>query len=195
MRARIVMSGVFLVAAAGWVCADVLPVFPDPGPNPKPRPHPGPGPVPQLAAMPPPNASAILIEVSDKVQQATLVIPKPFLERVSAAEPARRQETIEVVGLHLEHLLPALALALGGLCLLRGRTRLAFAAALLLTVGVTLGVGRSRLEATPPMTQIRLGEVVLDDVKIVVSPEWGEVKLTLPPAVAARFRIPAKAGG
>lgn len=177
MRTLVTMAGVIvvlLVPLALW--GDI------PGPGPRP-----PRPVPQMVAMPPPNVSFLLIEVNADIRQPRLLIPSPMLERVRAAEPEKRQETVEVIGLHIEHLLPALALALGGLCLLRGQARLAVAAALLLTVGVTLGVGRSRLEASAPVTSIRVGEVVLDDVEVIVSPEWGEVKLTLPPAVAARL--------
>ena len=87
------------------------------------------------------------------------------------------------------------ALVGGGLCLLRGRVRLAFAAATLLAVGVTLGSGQSNLAlATPPpptpvpeTTSIRVGDVLLENVQVVVSPDWGDVKLTLPPSVAARL--------
>ena len=147
-------------------------------------------PIPQIGAVPPPNLSHIRIEVSAAVQQPQLVIPKPMLERIHPAQPtSARQGSVGRIDLHLKYLLPTLALAFGGLCLVRGRTGLAFAAAILLTVSVMLTVGRSRLEASPPpTTQLHLGAVVLDDVEIVVNPEPCEVKLTLPPDVAARFR-------
>jgi hypothetical protein len=146
--------------------------------------------IPQMGAVPPPNLSHIRIEVSASVLQPQLVIPKPMLERIHPTQPASaRQGSVGRIDLHLEYLLPTLTLAFGGLCLFRGRTGLAFAAALLLTVSVMLTAGRSRLEASPPLaTQLHLGAVVLDNVQVVVNPEPCEVKLTLPPAVAARFR-------
>jgi hypothetical protein len=186
MRPLVLIGAVIVVLAAECsLWADL------PGPPGRPRPHrEDRWPIPQIADLPPPNLSHIRIEVNADAQHPQLVIPKPMLERIHPAQPGTTpQGTVGRVDLHLEYLLPAIALAFGGLCLFRGRTGLAFAAAILLTVSVMLSVGRSRLEASPPSTtQLHLGAVTLDDVQIVVNPEPCEVKLTLPPAVAARFR-------
>ncbi len=144
--------------------------------------------VPQMAAVPPPNAFHITVEVSKDAHQPLLVVPRPMLDRVRSQIEVKQGETVSFPNLPWGQLLFALLLAAGGLCLLRGRTRLAFAAALLLTAGVTLGLQHTPLEAAPPQVakQVRVGDMLIENVRIVVLPEDGELKLTLPPGVLPR---------
>src|SRR5436190_14693368 len=106
MRVLILVAGVLLLVPR--------PVWSDiPGPGPRPvRPWPR-DPLPDPS---PPNVAFLLIEVRADLQKPRLEIPTPVLLRTRSAEPEKRQETIGGIRLHIEYLLPALALALGGLC-------------------------------------------------------------------------------
>jgi hypothetical protein len=148
--------------------------------------------VTQMAAVPPPNLSHIVIQVKKDATRPTLILPRPMLDRVQARRE-KAQATIskpQVAPLFL-----ALAMAAGGLCLLRGRTRLAFAAGMLLVAGLALGLNRSRLEASPPpamisaqVPRVKLGELLLDDLDIVVKPKHDQITLTLPASLLPRLR-------
>ena|SRR5581483_1808089 len=197
MRSYMLIGSVALVlgTAAGSLWGDI------PGPGPRP-PRPRHDAVPQMADVPPPNATRIVVEVSKEVTHPRLVIPKPLLERVPPHKETIGPVTFGFRIPSLDHLLFALVLAMGGLYLLRGRVRLAFATVMLLAIGVTLGLGRSCLEAAdagiPPLPLPHhsyakevaryAGKVVLEDLEIVVSPDWGEVKLTLPPSAVPELK-------
>src|SRR5213080_4488015 len=100
MRAFVLVAGVILLLPRStW--GDL----PWHGPGPRP---PRPWPREQLLPTLPPNGAFLLIEVSADVQKPRLVIPTPVLLRTRAAEPEKRQQTVEVIGMHIEHLLPAL---------------------------------------------------------------------------------------
>jgi hypothetical protein len=148
--------------------------------------------VPCMAAVPPPNVSRIVVEVKKDATRPTLILPRPMLDRVQARQQTK-QDTIGGKP-QFNPLLLALALAAGGLCLLRGRMRVAFAAGMLLLAGVTLGVNRTELQAaTPPVRpahpyRVKLGELLLDDVEIIVKPDHDQITLTLPPSVLPRLR-------
>src|SRR5258708_7100051 len=123
MRLLLCMSAAVLTVAssAGYLRADIPPL---PGEKRTPRPRPGPWePIPQMAAIPAPNAAHVTVEVSKTATQPRLVVPRPLLERVKSRE-VRQQVIGGFVTPPVELLLCALALAGGGLCLLRGRARL-----------------------------------------------------------------------
>jgi hypothetical protein len=148
-----------------------------------------------MAAVPPANAWRVVIEVNPEATRPVLSIPRTALARVPArGEEARRQGVVGV-GSPVVSLLLGLGLAGGGLYLLRGRARVAFATALLLAVGFGGWANRSRLEANAPLPAdlrekleaVRIGDVLLEDVR-VETPDDGEVKLTIPPGLLSKFR-------
>jgi hypothetical protein len=132
----------------------------------------------------PPNATHITVEVSKTATQPVLSIPRPLLSHVKPAGQSRQQEIGGFMPPQLVPLFVALALAGGGLCLLRGRMRIAFAAVILLAVGATFGVNRTTLANAPPPHPVyhipQVGEVLLENVRIEVMPEQGELRLTIP---------------
>jgi hypothetical protein len=153
--------------------------------------------VPQMAAVPPANAWRVVVEVNPDATRPVLVVPRTAMARVPAREESAKRQGTVGVAVPAVHLLLALGLAGGGLYLLRGRVRVGFATALLLTVGAAGWANWSRVEAnTPPpldaryrdeFKAVRIGDVLLEDVR-VETPDDGEVKLTLPPALLSRFR-------
>lgn len=167
---------------AGILWADI------PGPGPRPNRFRHLQSVPQMAAVPPPNAWRIQIEVSKVVSKPRLVLPRSALERVLERTETKK-ETVGF-GPQLDHLLFAFLLAVVGLYLLRGRTRVVFATGLMALIGITLGSQHARLEASPPVAEkkLRLGELLLEDVEIVVKPDQDVVTLTLPPSILSRLR-------
>lgn len=144
--------------------------------------------VPQMAAVPPPNAWRVQIEVSKDVTKPRLILPRGALEHVMASQESKK----ETVGERPKQwtLFLTFALASVGLFLFRGRTRIAFAVSLVVIVGVSLGFNRDRLEAAPTevVKKMRLGELLLEDVEVVVKPDQDAIMLTLPPSIVPQIR-------
>jgi hypothetical protein len=176
---------VVLIVMPGFAWADL------PGPGPRPDRFRHLQGVPQMAAVPPPNTWRVQIEVSSAVTRPRLILPRPALEHVMERQQ-REHETIGGLP-QLDRLLCAFVLAAFGLYLVRGRTRVALAACLLLVSIVSFCSPDSRVEAAPPASvkKLRLGELLLENVEIVIKAEHDDITLTLPPAVLTRLKLPS----